>query len=94
MSKAKFNTLIRHLDTTGQYKPLVVRKHPLKENAWQLLNGHHRVRALRQLKHTHADCVVFGADDAQSRMQPAAAVKNASMPYAAWGENCLAKEQA
>ncbi len=68
MSKPKFNKLIGHLDTTGQYEPLVVRKHPLKENAWQLLNGHHRLRALRQLKHTHADCVVFAADDAQARL--------------------------
>jgi ParB family chromosome partitioning protein len=68
MSKAKFNMLIRHIETTGQYEPLVVRKHPTQENAWQILNGHHRLRALRQLKHTGADCVVFAADDAQARL--------------------------
>jgi ParB/RepB/Spo0J family partition protein len=68
MSKVKFNTLIRHLDATGQYEPLVVRKHPTKKNAWQILNGHHRLRALRQLKHTRADCVVFAADDEQARL--------------------------
>jgi ParB/RepB/Spo0J family partition protein len=68
MSKAKFNMLIRHIETTGQYEPLVVRKHPTQENAWQILNGHHRLRALRQLKHSRADCVVFAADDAQARL--------------------------
>ena len=68
MSKAKFNRLMGHLDATGQYEPLVVRRHPDKENAWQVLNGHHRLRALRQLKHTRVDCVVFAADDAQARL--------------------------
>ena len=59
MSKVKFKKLISHLDATGQYEPLVVRKHPHKNNHYQLLNGHHRLRALRQLRHTRADCVVF-----------------------------------
>ena len=63
MSKPKFNKLIRHIKTTGQYEPLVVRRHPTKENAYQILNGHHRLRALRQLTHNRADCVVFDADD-------------------------------
>ena len=68
MSKAKFNKLIGHLEATGQYEPLVVRKHPTKENGYQLLNGHHRLRALRQLKHTRVDCVVFAANNEQSRL--------------------------
>jgi ParB/RepB/Spo0J family partition protein len=68
MSKAKFNTLIRHFETTGQYEPLVVRKHPAKNGAYQILNGHHRLRALRQLKHTRADCVIFAADDEQAHL--------------------------
>jgi ParB-like chromosome segregation protein Spo0J len=54
MSKAKFNMLIRHIETTGQYEPLVVRKHPAQENAWQILNGHHRLRALRRSSSTPA----------------------------------------
>jgi ParB/RepB/Spo0J family partition protein len=68
MSKVKFNKLIDHLEATGQYEPLVVRKHPTKVNSWQLLNGHHRLRALRQLKHARVDCVVFAADDEQARL--------------------------
>lgn len=68
MSKDKFAKLVRHIDTSGQYEPVVVRRHPLHRGAWQILNGHHRVRALKQIKRTHADCVVFGADDEQAQL--------------------------
>ena len=68
MSKAKYNKLVKHIESTGQYEPLVVRKHPVKENAFQILNGHHRLRALRQLKHPRADCVVFDDDDEQAHL--------------------------
>jgi len=68
MSKDKFAKLVRHIAATGHYEPIVVRRHPANNNAWQILNGHHRVRALKQLKRTHADCVVFRADDEQARL--------------------------
>ena len=68
MSNVKFDKLIGHIDTTGQYEPLVVRKHPIRENTWQVLNGHHRLRALRKLKYTHADCIVFKANDEQAQL--------------------------
>jgi hypothetical protein len=63
ISQARFNSLVRHIETTGQYEPLTVRAHPSKAGAWQILNGHHRLRALKHLHRTHADCVVFTADD-------------------------------
>ena len=68
MSKAKFAKLIRHIKRTGHYEPVVVRRHPSKENAYQILNGHHRVRAMKQLEHSRIDCVVFDADDEQARI--------------------------
>lgn len=68
MSKDTFAKLVRHIDRTGQYEPVVVRRHPHHSGAWQILNGHHRVRALKQIQRTHADCVVFGADDEQARL--------------------------
>lgn len=68
MSKDKFAKLVRHIAATGHYEPIVVRRHPLHENAWQILNGHHRVRALKQNERTHADCAVFRADDEQARL--------------------------
>jgi len=66
MSQAAFKKLIRHIERTGQYEPIVVRTHPHRKDAWQILNGHHRLRALVRLNHTHADCVVFAADDAEA----------------------------
>lgn len=68
MSKAKYNKLIRHIEHTGQYEPLVVRKHPTKPQRYQILNGHHRLRVLKQLKRTHADCIVFEANDEQAQV--------------------------
>ena len=66
MSDAAFNKLVKHIERTGQYEPIIVRKHPVRKNAFQILNGHHRARALSRLGHSRADCVVFAADDAQS----------------------------
>lgn len=66
MSDAAFGKLVKHIERTGQYEPIIVRRHPLRNNAFQILNGHHRVRALSRLNYTRADCVVFAADDAQA----------------------------
>lgn len=65
MSQARFRKLVRQLELTGQYEPITVRRHPLGKGAYQILNGHHRVRALKQLGRTRADCVVFRADQGQ-----------------------------
>ncbi|MBP8605829.1 MAG: ParB-like nuclease domain-containing protein [Phycisphaerae bacterium] len=63
LSEAAFAKLLRHIGRTGQYEPLVVRRHPQTPGAYQILNGRHRARALKQLGYSHADCVVFEADD-------------------------------
>jgi ParB/RepB/Spo0J family partition protein len=66
MKDESFRKLVNHIEQTGQYEPIVVRAHPDKEGLFQILNGHHRLRVLKQLKYTHADCVIFKADDAQA----------------------------
>ena len=66
MSDAAFKKLVKHIERSGQYEPIVVRNHPHRKNCHQILNGHHRVRALNRLNYTHADCVVFAADDAEA----------------------------
>jgi ParB/RepB/Spo0J family partition protein len=66
LSKAKFATLVRHLQRSGQYEPIVVRRHPSTDGVYQILNGRYRVRALKQLGHRRADCVIFDADDSQA----------------------------
>ena len=68
MSKDKFAKLVRHIKQTGHYEPVVVRRHPQHGGAYQILNGHHRVRALKQLNRTRIDCVIFRADDEQARL--------------------------
>jgi ParB/RepB/Spo0J family partition protein len=66
LSEARFRKLASQIERTGQYEPVVVRRHPYKAGAYQILNGHHRVRAMKQLGRARADCVVFCADDEQA----------------------------
>lgn len=66
LSEARFRKLLRQIERTRQYEPLVVRRHPTKRGGYQVLNGHHRLRALKQLGQPRADCVVFRADDTQA----------------------------
>jgi len=66
MSEATFRKLVRNIERTGLYEPIVVRCHPEKEGSFQIINGHHRVKALEQLKHEEADCVVWEVDDEET----------------------------
>ncbi len=66
MSKSNFNKLIRHIKTTGRYEPIVVRRCPNEQDKYQIINGHHRTEALRQIGHKQAMCVVWEVDDAQT----------------------------
>ena len=66
MSEAVFKKLVRNIERTGRYEPIVVRKHPKTEASYEIINGHHRVKALRQLGLEEADCVVWEVDDAEA----------------------------
>ena len=72
MSEATFRKLVRNIERTGLYEPIVVRRHPEKEgnsataDKFQIINGHHRVKALEQLGHKEADCVIWDVDDEQT----------------------------
>jgi len=75
MSKANFAKLVRHIERTARYEPLVVRPLPessiecressIKNRAsrYQIINGHHRFEALKQLGYKTCDCVVWDIDD-------------------------------
>jgi len=67
--------LADHIQRTGQYPPLIVR--PIAQQTgdstpdtdaptYQILDGHHRTRALRQLGHGAAKCVIWRADDREA----------------------------
>jgi ParB-like chromosome segregation protein Spo0J len=62
MSKVNFAKLVRNIERTGLYEPLTVRRHG--EN-FQIINGHHRLEALKKLGYAAADCVVWDIDDEQ-----------------------------
>jgi ParB/RepB/Spo0J family partition protein len=63
MSKAKFAKLIRNIERTGRYEPLVVRPCLRKPKCFQIINGHHRWRALKELGYKTAEVVVWAVND-------------------------------
>jgi len=63
MSKRNFARLVRNIERTGRYEPLVVRR---QGDGFQIINGHHRSLALKQLGYDTADAVVWEVDDAET----------------------------
>lgn len=55
--------LVEHLRSTQRYPPVIVR--PLGGD-YQILDGHHRVEALRRLEVAAVRCVVWEVDDEQA----------------------------
>jgi ParB family chromosome partitioning protein len=66
MSQQLLKKLIENIQTTGLYEPLIVRKHPQKNQCFQLINGHHRKKALKKLGFETANCIVWNIDDEQT----------------------------
>ena len=63
MSKRNFVRLVRNIERTGRYELLVVRR---QGDGFQIINGHYRCRALKQLGYETADAVVWDVDDAEA----------------------------
>jgi ParB/RepB/Spo0J family partition protein len=63
MSKANFDKLVRNIERTGRYEPLVVRPCPQREGYYQIINGHHRWQVLKRLGYKTADVVIWDIDD-------------------------------
>ena len=68
MSNAVMAKLRRHIERTGRYEPLVVRRHPTREGCFELINGHHRKEVLESLGRATASCVVWELSDAETLM--------------------------
>jgi ParB family chromosome partitioning protein len=66
MAAGRMKKLARHIEKTGRYEPLVVRPHPTIAGDFELINGHHRKRVLETLGRTHANCIVWDLDDAET----------------------------
>ena len=72
-SKVNFAKLVRNIERTGRYEPLIVRPCPSvrtpkegKAGYFQIINGHHRCHALAKLGYKTADCIVWDIDDEQT----------------------------
>jgi ParB-like chromosome segregation protein Spo0J len=63
MNAVLFEKLVVRLRDTGRYPPIIVR--PV-DDAFQILDGHHRVKALRQLGHAEARCDVWPIDESEA----------------------------
>lgn len=68
MSKKNFAKLVRNIERTGRYEPLVVRPCPKREGFFQLINGQHRCQALAELGYETADAMVWDLDDYEADM--------------------------
>ncbi len=66
MGKDLLAKLVTHIRDTGKYPPLIIRPHPQHAGRYQILDGHHRVKALHQLGRTEACCEIWDVDEAQS----------------------------
>jgi len=66
MSKANLAKLVRNIEQTGQYEPIIVRPHPQRKGCFQIINGYHRCHALTKLGYKTADCIVWDIDDKQT----------------------------
>lgn len=64
MSGAALRALREHIERTGRYPPLVVR--PVAAGRYQIIDGHHRARVLRELDHADAECDVWEVDDRET----------------------------
>lgn len=65
-SKVNFAKLVRNIERTGRYEPLVVRPCPDNEGRFQIINGHHRRQALARLGYEKADCIIWDINDEET----------------------------
>jgi len=68
MSKGNLGKLTRNIKRTGRYEPLVVRPYPGRRGFFQIINGHHRCRVLRELGYETAEAMVWDIDDQEADM--------------------------
>jgi len=68
MSRVNFAKLVRNIERTGRYEPLIVRPCPDKADRFQIINGYHRCHALTKLGYKTADCVVWDVNDEETNI--------------------------
>jgi hypothetical protein len=65
-SRVNFAKLVRNIERSGRYEPLIVRPCPDKVGHFQIINGYHRCHALTKLGYKTADCIVWDINDEET----------------------------
>ena len=65
MSKRSFARLVRNIERTGLYEPVVVRR---LGDRFQIINGHNRWLALRQLGYETIEALVWDLNDTEAEI--------------------------
>lgn len=68
MSGTIFAKLARNIERSGRYEPIVARPHPQRPGCFEIINGHHRCKALAKLGYQAADVIVWDVDDEQTNI--------------------------
>jgi hypothetical protein len=63
-----FKKLVAHIKQWGDYPPLIVRPHPRLHGEYEILDGHHRAEALRQLGEAFANCEIWNVSDERATL--------------------------
>jgi len=63
MDESRLSALRRVIAEKGFVQPLLVRPHPEKKGGYEILDGAHRFRVLRELGRKEAECVVVNDAD-------------------------------
>jgi hypothetical protein len=81
MSKSSFAKLVRNIERTGLYEPIIVRPLPVTRDphsdshapiderqvtSYEIINGHYRLKALKQLGYKTVDICVWDVDGKQN----------------------------
>ncbi len=66
MSRGNLEKLVRNIERNGRYEPILVRPCPGRRGYFQIINGHHRLEALRRLGRTAVEAIVWDVDDEQT----------------------------
>ncbi len=70
MSKSSFAKLVRNIERTRLYEPIIVRKintqNSVHRTRYEIINGHYRTKALKQLGYINVDICIWDVDDRQS----------------------------
>ncbi len=66
MSRINLTKLVRNIQRTGLYEPLVVRPIPYEQGLFQIIHGRSRCEALRELGYETVDVIVWDINDVET----------------------------